>query len=392
MRVWDAASGKQLHTLKGHTVRIWSVAFVPGGQTLASGSEDNTIRLWDAGAGKELQTLKGHSGWVQGVAFARDGKTLASASWDNTARLRDVATGKTIHVLRGHPNGVYSVSFTPDGKTLATGSVDIRLWDVAMGQALKSRPEQTAGVDWSIAFSPDGKTLAWGDSNQMMHVWDVGTAKVIRTWKCDERRVLSLAFAPDGKTLAVGGSCLRLWDPATGQEILPSGGHHGGVNAVAIVPDGKSLASGGDDQAVRRWRLDTGKEIRSWTAERSWIESVAFFAGRQVAGVRRTLPDSGSGTPRPARRFVRSRYAKRTPSAQLDGVGADRHDPGFDRQRSVDRPVGRRHRQETSLIRGRGRRGAGLLRRWPNADGGVQRRGETVVRGRRQGNRCFGAP
>jgi len=275
VRVWNADSGKEIHTLKGHKGRILSVAFVPDGQTVASGSEDNTIRLWDAGAGKELQILKGHSGWVQSVAFAPDGKTLASASWDNLARLWDVATGKVLHTLRGHPNGVYSVSFTPDGKTLATGSVDIRLWDVATGKALASRPGQNLGPYWSIAFSPDGKTLAWGGSDQMMHLWDVGMAKAIRTWKCHERRVLTLAFAPDGKTLAVASDCIRLWDTETSQEILPSSGHHAVVNTLAIAPDGKSLASGSDDKTVRLWRLDTGKEFRSWT-ERSTIESVAI--------------------------------------------------------------------------------------------------------------------
>ena len=34
------------------------------------------------------------------------------------------------------------------------------------------------------------------------------------------------------------------------------------MNNLAIAPDGKSLASGSDDQTVRLWRLETGKEAR----------------------------------------------------------------------------------------------------------------------------------
>jgi WD40 repeat protein len=68
IKLWDAKTGSELQTLKGHSFSVRSVAFSHDSQMVASGSSDNTIRLWDAKSGSELQTLKGHSGWVRSVA------------------------------------------------------------------------------------------------------------------------------------------------------------------------------------------------------------------------------------------------------------------------------------------------------------------------------------
>ena len=62
-KVWEAASGKELLTLKGHSGQIWSVAFSPDGQRIVTGSEDNTAKVWEAASGKELLTLYGAQRW-----------------------------------------------------------------------------------------------------------------------------------------------------------------------------------------------------------------------------------------------------------------------------------------------------------------------------------------
>jgi WD40 repeat protein len=70
------------------------VAFRVDGNTLASGSSDNSIKLWDVGTGKTIATLEGHTGAVLSLTFNPDGMLLASTSADHTIKLWDLAAGK----------------------------------------------------------------------------------------------------------------------------------------------------------------------------------------------------------------------------------------------------------------------------------------------------------
>ncbi len=66
--------------LQGHTGFVYCVAFAPDGKTLASGSEDGTIRVWDAESGKELyQLVEDPPARIRCLAFTPDGKTLVAS-------------------------------------------------------------------------------------------------------------------------------------------------------------------------------------------------------------------------------------------------------------------------------------------------------------------------
>src|SRR5262249_30194802 len=75
--IWDAATGREVHTLKEHTRVVTSVAFSPAGRFVAA-SDAPLLRVWDVAAGKELPTITNESN-LMGVAFSPDGELIAAA-------------------------------------------------------------------------------------------------------------------------------------------------------------------------------------------------------------------------------------------------------------------------------------------------------------------------
>ena len=97
---------------------IAAVQYSPDGTLLAVGGSVG-VWLYDARTREVLSLLAGHA---SDVAFSPDGRTLASGSQDATVRLWDGATGQLLHTLTSHANEVFDVAFSPDGRTLASGS------------------------------------------------------------------------------------------------------------------------------------------------------------------------------------------------------------------------------------------------------------------------------
>lgn len=166
------------HTLPGHRAPVTCVAFHPTFTSLASGSEDTTIKIWDWELGELERTLKGHTKGVLDVDFGgpRGGTLLASCSSDLTIKLWDPSDEyKNTRTLPGHDHSVSAVRFIPSGAAgspqsgnlLVSASRDrtLRVWDVTTGYCVKTI---RGHGDWirDVAPSFDGRWLLSGGNDQ----------------------------------------------------------------------------------------------------------------------------------------------------------------------------------------------------------------------------------
>jgi WD40 repeat protein len=68
---------------------VTSAAFSPDGSRIVTASRDGTVRIWDAATAREIAVLRGHDGSVISAAFSPDGLRIVTASGDETARMWD---------------------------------------------------------------------------------------------------------------------------------------------------------------------------------------------------------------------------------------------------------------------------------------------------------------
>jgi WD40 repeat protein len=175
--VWDAQTGRELLSPKGHCRLVNSLAFSPDGKRLATLSRDNTVKVWDVQTGQALLTLEARSRTVGSVAFSPDGKRLASSNSSpngsdtrspGEVKVWDAQTSQELHTLKGHTADVTSVVFSPDGKRLASAARGdtVKVWDVQTGQELLSF------LGRGVVFSPDGHRLATNGSDDAVKIYD----------------------------------------------------------------------------------------------------------------------------------------------------------------------------------------------------------------------------
>ena len=117
--LWRTPAGVQ------HGGPVRCVAFSPDGKSLASASDDQTLRLWDLQAGKLLQAFDGHAGAITSVCFSPDGKMLLSDGGDSQPQCAPLGAcyRRVARILRRLQRPGHSAATAPMGSGLQPAPV-----------------------------------------------------------------------------------------------------------------------------------------------------------------------------------------------------------------------------------------------------------------------------
>jgi len=316
--IWDAQTGREIATLKGHHSTVNFAAFSSDGKQFVTVA-DSTLKIWDTESGSEITTLKGHSDSVSSAAFSPDGKQIVTAShddtakvWDNVipaassvtgisdkmAKIADTETSLNTIKLKGHTKIVTSAVFSSDGKQVLTASNDrtAKIWDAQTGKELTTLTGQYSGLA-SAVFSPDSKRVITiadinTEYNNIARIWNVQTAREIMTLIIETSHFRCVTFSPDGKHIATGANdgTITIWHTRTGEKIRTFQ-DRARIKSVAFSPDGKRILTACRYREAKIRDVQTGKELITLKGHRGMLFSAAFSSdGRRVvtASVDRT--------------------------------------------------------------------------------------------------------
>jgi hypothetical protein len=270
--LYDATSGNHLKVLlaaglktadgkdvkASHLSLIESLAFSPDGKWLVSGSFQE-IAIWDPATGEQKKKITGYAHNVVALAFSSDGKLLGVAGGEPTVegevKVYTVGDWKQImDVKNGHSDTVYGLCFSPDAKLLATASADkfIKVWEVPSAKFVKSFEGHTHHV-LDVGWSSDGKLLASAGGDNTVKVWDFEKGEQARTIQAHTKQVTRLMFV--GKKtefLTSGGdNQVKMFNATSGGNVRSFGGATDFVYAIGVNPEGTIVAAGGQEGVVR---------------------------------------------------------------------------------------------------------------------------------------------
>jgi WD40 repeat protein len=220
---WDLKSGVRRFALGKTQFGFSNAAISPDNQWIVTENGDELAHVWNAATGAEIRTLRGHNAEICDVALSPEGTFVATASADQTVKIWESRTGACFATLHGYteedPNvlkGYYRVTFSPDGKELATLSQhSLTLWS-ANGQFEKIRTIVVPPKDYIVDFSFQTRRLAAAEfegQNGDIAMYDIDSGEQRCILNGHQRRVTSAHFLPNENRFvsSAGDGTVRMW-------------------------------------------------------------------------------------------------------------------------------------------------------------------------------------
>ncbi|GAB2264114.1 hypothetical protein Droror1_Dr00026248 [Drosera rotundifolia] len=225
IEIMDVGSGTCVETVEAHGGSIHTIAALPDGSGVVTGSADHDVKFWEYQTmqkpGQEskhltvsnVRTMKMNDDALK-VVISPEAKYIAVALLDSTVKVFFLDSLKIFLTLYGHKLPVLCMDISSDGDLIVTGSADknLKIWGLDFGDCHKSIFAHSDSV-MDVKFVPNTH-----------YIFSVGKDRVVKYWDADKFELL-----------------------------LTLEGHHAEVWCLAVSSRGDFIVTGSHDRSIRRW-------------------------------------------------------------------------------------------------------------------------------------------
>uniref|UniRef100_A0A8C8M6X5 CDC20/Fizzy WD40 domain-containing protein n=1 Tax=Oncorhynchus tshawytscha TaxID=74940 RepID=A0A8C8M6X5_ONCTS len=240
---------------------VTSVCWNERGSLVAVGTHKGYVQIWDAAGGRKLTSLEGHSARVGALAW--NGEQLSSGSRDRVILQRDVRTPPSAERrLQGHRQEVCGLKWSPDHQHLASGGNDNKLlvWNSSSLLPMQQYSDHLAAVK-AIAWSPHQHGLlvsGGGTADRCLRFWNTLTGQPLQSTDTGSQ-VCNLAWSKHANELVsthgYSQNQILVWKYPSLNQVAKLTGHSYRVLYLAVSPDGEAIVTGAGDETLRFWNV-----------------------------------------------------------------------------------------------------------------------------------------
>uniref|UniRef100_A0A671LR61 Fizzy-related protein homolog n=1 Tax=Sinocyclocheilus anshuiensis TaxID=1608454 RepID=A0A671LR61_9TELE len=261
--LWSACTSQvtRLCDLSVDDDSVTSVCWNERGSLVAVGTHKGFVQIWDAAGGRKLTSLEGHSARIGALAW--NGEQLSSGSRDRVILQRDVRTPPPVERrLQGHRQEVCGLKWSPDHQHLASGGNDNKLlvWNNSSLLPVQQYSDHLAAVK-AIAWSPHQHGLlasGGGTADRCLRFWNTLTGQALQSSDTGSQ-VCNLAWSKHANELVsthgYSQNQILVWKYPSLTQVAKLTGHSYRVLYLAVSPDGEAIVTGAGDETLRFWNV-----------------------------------------------------------------------------------------------------------------------------------------